>query len=236
MIALMPLVSHLLPNNRMFGTTRHIIGPPSGPCVMVLSMTPPSDAMNNVHSGLANTMIGISTLAMTNSPWKMAKLDPRGLPHTILLVTLQGTLMGCGDLMTNHTTALSAHNPLNLVDAGATLPISVIPFLEMPPPRRRRRKTGGRGRRTHTPHQDRRRERRSLRIDQRWEVQQTSTQHIHIAPNPLRNRTPRRKRQGENMENARKRALGRGKETGVELHLRRPISVMSSDSLSPERK
>jgi len=220
----------------MFGTTRHTIGPPSGPCVTVSSMAPPSGAMNNVHSGLANTMIGIPTLATINSPWKTAKLDPRGLPRTILLVTLQETLMGCGDLMTNHTTALSvraARNPLNRVDAGTTRQISVIPFLEMPPPRRRRRKTGGRGRRTHTPHQDRRRGRRSLRIDQQWEVQQTSTQHIHIAPNLLRNRTPpRRKQQGEIMENARKRAPGRGKGMGMELHLRRSISVMSSDTLS----
>lgn len=187
MIVLMPPVSHLLPNNRMFGTTRHTIGLPSGPCVMVSSMAPPSDATNNVHNGLANTTIGMSTLATTNSPWKTAKLDPRGLLHTVPPIMPQETVMGCGDRMTNRTTALSVRAVhLNRVDAGATRPISVIP-LEMSPPRRRRRKIGGRGQRMRTAYRDRRRGRRSPRTDQRWETQQTSTRHIHIGPNLLRN-------------------------------------------------
>jgi hypothetical protein len=173
MIVLMPPVSHLFPNNRMFGTIRHTIGLPSGPCVMVLSIAPPSNAMNNVHNGLANTTIGIPTLVTTNSPWKMVKLDPRALLHTVLPITLQETVMGCGDLMTNHTTTLSvraAYIHLNRVDAGATRPISVI-LLEMSPLRRRRRKIGGRGQRMRTAYRGRRRGRKSPRTDQRWETQ-----------------------------------------------------------------
>ena len=239
MIALMPPVSHFLPNDRIFGTTKHTRGLPSGPCAMVLSMAPPSDAMNNVHSGLANTTIGMLTLATTNSPWKTAKLDPRGLLRTVLLITLQETVTGCGDLMMNHTTALSvraAYKHLNRVDAGATRPISLMLFLEMPPPRRRRRKTGGQGQRMHTPYRDRRRGRRSLRIDQRWETQQTSTQHIHIAPNLPRSWSFRRMQQEELMKDARIGTLGWGKETGIQWHLRRTTSIMSSDALSPSEQ
>lgn len=220
MIGLITPVSHLSSHDRMFETTRHTTGLPSGPCVMVLSIAPLSGAMNDGHSGLANTTTRISTLATINSPWKTAKLGPRGLLHTILPITLQETVMGCGDLMMNHTIALSvraAYKHRSRVDAGATRLISKVPFLEleMPPARRRRRKTGGRGQKTHTPHQDRRRGRRSLRIDQRWETQQTSIQHIHIAPNLLRNRNFRRKQQGELMGVVRKGTLGLGKETGM---------------------
>ena len=232
MIALMPPMSYFFPNNRTFETTRRTIGLPSGPCAMVLSMGPPSDGMNNVHSGLENTAIETLTLATTNSPWKMAKLDPRGLLHTVLPMTLQETATGCGALTTNLTTVLSvraAYKHLNRVDAGATPLISVIPLLEMPPPRRRRRKTGGRGQRTHIVHQDRRRGRRSPSIDQQWETQQTSTRHIHIAPNPLRNRNFRRMRRGELMEDARKETLGWRKEMDRQRHLEGTNSIMSSD-------
>ena len=240
MIALMAPVSHLLHHNRVFGTTRRAIGPPSGPCVTVLSMAPPSGAMNNVHSGLANTMIGISTLTTIKTPWKAARLDPRGFLHAILQITLQEMVIDCGDLKTNHTIALcvrEAYIRLNRVDAGTTpgQPISVIPFLGMLP-LRRRRKTGGRGQRTHTPHQDRRRGRRSLRVDQPWETQQVSTQHIFIPSNLLRNLSPLRRQQREPMEGAKKETLVRGKETGTELHLGRSISIINSDGhTSPER-
>lgn len=236
MIALITPVSHLFLYNRTFETTRHTKGLPSGPCVMVLSMAPPLGAMNNVHSGLANTTIGIQILATINSLWKTAKPDPRGLLRTVLPMILQETVTGCGDLTTNRTIVPSmraAYKHQNRVDAGATQLISMIPFpeLEMPPAGRRRRKTGGRGRKMHTPHRDRRRGRRSLRIDRPRETQQTSIQHIYIAPNLLRSRSFRRKQQGVLMGEARKGILELEKEMGLQWHLRRSNSIMSSDML-----
>lgn len=178
---------------------------------MVSSMAPPSDATNNVHSGLVNTRIATPTLATINSPWKRAKLDRLGALPAVRLITRQTTATGCGDLTTNHIIALSvrvAYKRLIRVDAGATRPISLIPFPEMSPQRRRRRRTDGRGQRMHTAYQDRRRERRSPRIGRLWETQQTSSQHIHIALNLLGNWKFQRMRQGEFMEQARKGTSG----------------------------
>ena len=178
-------------------------------------MAPPSNDMSNVHNGLVNTRTGILTLTTTNSPWKTAKLDRRGLLHTILPIILQEMVMGCGALTTNLTIVLSMkaiYKYLNRVGAGATPPISMIPFPEMPPPRRRRRKIGGQGQRMHTLHRDRRRKRKSPRIDRQWGTQQTSTQQIHNTLNLLRHWKFQRTRQGELMENARRGMVSWGRE------------------------
>lgn len=224
-------VSHLFSHNRTFETTRHTRGLPSGPCVTALSMGPPSSAMNNVRNGLADTTIGVPTLAMTNVPWRTAKPNPRGPSHTVLPMILQDMVMGCGELTTNHTIVLSARAAFkhqNQVDVGATRVNSMVPFLELEMPlARKRRKTGGRGQKMHTAHRDRRRGRRR-RIDQRWETQQTLIPHIHLPLDLLRNWSLRRKQQEELMEEAKKGTLG-WEEPGMQWLLRRVNSTMSSN-------